>query len=220
MKCQFSACGRFLHFASLEGQHNLIPKRKRAKNDPGSQMKLALLVSTYRLCNRQASRSPPSLIHVTKVELGPVASLSVSNLPFTLTWRPKVLYFTRREVTLQVFQIHLFNPDKESIPSVTVPREMIILPDTAVGRDVYYFPPADGSAMARIILGSDPSRTNSPPIGCFVHEQRDIGAWVKSGDHTDIREKCVGQFSRPMEKFDPEEDCDCEHWFRPIRFSY
>ena len=176
-------------------------------------MTLALLVSTYRLCNKQVSRCPPSLVHKARVELGPVASLSVSTLPFKLTWRPKVLYLTCRHVTLQVYQIHLFNPDttKKEMPSVTKPREIIILPNTAVERDVYYFPPADETEMGRIIVGGDPSVTNSPPIGCFVHEQGDLGGWINSSGCQDIPDKRgVGQFTRPLEKFDPEEDCDCE----------
>ena len=210
MKCRFSPCGRFLHVVTLEGQHKPISKREQAQHKSDPKLALALLVSTYRLCNKQVSRSPPSLLHNARVELGPMASLlSVSELPVTLTWTPKVLYLTSRHVTLQVHQVHLFNSNKTTKGlCVTRPREVIVLPDTAVERDVYYFPPADGSANAQIIIGSESSVTNSPPIGCFVHHEKDLGGWSECQDIP--KKRGFGQFTRPLEKFNPEEDCDCE----------
>jgi hypothetical protein len=99
----------------------------------------------------------------------------------------------------------------ESISSVLKPRDTILLPDTALERDVYYFPPANTSAVAKIILGSYYFMPPSPPVGCFVHDQKDIGGWIKSIDHVEILEnRGVAQLGRPLEKFDPEEDCDCE----------
>jgi len=72
-----------------------ISKRKQDQYEEDSKMTLALLVSTYRLCNKQVSRCPPSLVHKARVELGPVASLSVSTLPFKLTWRAESAFTWR-----------------------------------------------------------------------------------------------------------------------------
>lgn len=89
MKCHFSACGRFLHIATLEGVRKPVPKHRRNQDRVDHMMKLALLVSTHRLCNKQACRSPPSLVYHTRVKLEPVSFSPMSKLPFTLTWTPR-----------------------------------------------------------------------------------------------------------------------------------
>lgn len=142
-------------------------------------------------------------------------------LPCTLTWMPQELYFTCSHITLQVYRIRLFKPD---IPApdigdpVTRPRETIILPDTASDRDVYYFPPADHNNKACVIVGSGslpmgfiPGSSETPPIGCFLDEQKDLGGWIRSQDHEDIPANSgTGRLVRPLEAFDAEDDCDCK----------
>lgn len=213
MKCHFSACGHFLHIAALEGRHESVPKRRRDKGRVDPMMKLAILVSTHRLCNKETCRSPPSLIYHTRVELASVSSLTVSNLPFTLTWTPRELYFTRRDVTLQVYRILLFNSKSVAVGSkfpVMKPQGVILLPDTALERNVYYFPPTNTSSVARVIVGSH-LLPPSPPVCCLLHEQNDLGGWIQISDNVDIPgDRGVAQLGRPLEKFDPEEDCDCE----------
>jgi hypothetical protein len=217
MKCCFSDCGVYLHIASLEGQHKppQVQKKDKTQTEQDFQMKLTLRVATYRLCNKQPCRTPPSLVHSAGVELGAVTrkSLSVLKLPYTLTWRPEIVYLTCRSVTLQVYKIPLFGEGEGRLPCAMRPKDIIVLPDTATDRDVYYFPPADRtrSSMGCIIIASDSSQHYSPTIGCFVHEEKDLGGWISSSECDQTEKKSAGQLTRPMEKFDPQEDCDCEY---------
>lgn len=229
MKCHFSDCGRYLHVTALEGQHKPDTKgRKKKKSDPS--MNLALLVLTYRLCKKQTARSPPLLVHRTRVELGSVSSLSVSKLPYTLSWTPKHVYLTCRGSALQVYRIRLFNSTTGQASAVTSPREPIFLPCSAEQRDVYYFPPTDGGVIGRIIVGSESPSNNlnslhlvavdensnlSPPVGCFMNEEEDLGGWIASTGLSKMPgNRGVGRLDRPLEQFNPEDDCDreCPHF--------
>src|ERR1700732_3610537 len=107
MKCHFSLCGQYLHIASLEGQLEPVSSSRRNAEKP--PLKTALLLSTYRLCGGKTTKSPPTLSHRTKVDLGFETSLSGSNLPYTLSWAPNELYFTRSADRLKVYRIRLFN---------------------------------------------------------------------------------------------------------------
>ncbi|KAJ6623171.1 hypothetical protein B0H10DRAFT_825470 [Mycena sp. CBHHK59/15] len=159
MKCQFSPCGNYIHFASLEGQKR--PVSRRQKKDIESDqppVKLALLLSTYRLSTRKTSRSPPTLVRRVRLYLGSESALLVSKLPYTLTWTPTELYFTCSDRTLKVYRIPLFESAKETSgkePSVLMPRKLIFLPETAEKREVYYFPPENESTTARVIISSE-----------------------------------------------------------------
>jgi hypothetical protein len=49
----------------------------------------------------------------------------------------------------------------------------------------------------------------SPPIGCFVKEDVDLGGWMIWDGQTKIRENYgIGRLNLLMEKFNPEDDCD------------
>ncbi|KAF8532084.1 hypothetical protein JB92DRAFT_3104133 [Gautieria morchelliformis] len=158
MKCHFSSCGLYLHMASLEVQRKPASTSQRnAERDP---LKIALLVSTYRICGHKTTKSPPTLIHRVKVHMGFAKSLSVSELPYTLTWMPTELYFTCSSKVLRVYRIRLFkNPDRLDKTwgehDVLMPKRTIFLPGTASQRKVYYFPPVVGSTKARVIVGSE-----------------------------------------------------------------
>ncbi|KAF8522855.1 hypothetical protein JB92DRAFT_2886428 [Gautieria morchelliformis] len=158
MKCHFSSCELYLHMASLEVQRKPVSTSQRnAERDP---LKIALLVSTYRICGHKTTKSPPTLIHRVKVHMGFAKSLPVSELPYTLTWMPTELYFTCSSEVLRVYRIRLFkNPDRLDKTwgeyDVLMPKRTIFLPGTASQRKVYYFPPAVGSTQARVIIGSE-----------------------------------------------------------------
>ena len=48
------------------------------------------------------------------------------------------------------------------------------------------------------------------PIGCYINEQIDIAGWVNSEDQTTIPgDLGIGKLDCPLEKFNPEDDCDC-----------
>ncbi|KAK0473016.1 hypothetical protein EDD18DRAFT_1404613 [Armillaria luteobubalina] len=231
MKCRFSLCGQYLHVACLEAQ-----RRPRHKEDRSSA-RLALMVSTYRLCLKKTCRSPPTLIHRAKVVLGSTDFISVSNLPYTLTWTRTELYFTCSDVQLKVYRVSLFNPNQgisgDSVPSVLVPEEALFLPETAENRKVYFFPSDNDHSPSRVIIGSDvrPAKERaedeerdieiyyghrfgvkgsalSPPIGCYL-QKADLGDWVESKDRSKLPEdQGIGRFDRLLEKFNPEDDCD------------
>ncbi|CAK5262530.1 unnamed protein product [Mycena citricolor] len=160
MKAHFSPSGEHLHFASLEGQRKPSDSHGKNKNET-VPVRLALLLSTYRLSKRKTTTSPPSLIHRARVELGSCLSISVSFLLYTLTWTPTELYFTQSSNKLRVTRLSLF-PVAEHVAApvvrrcpVLIPRKPIFLPDSAQRRRVSFFPPSDGSTTAKIIVGSD-----------------------------------------------------------------
>ncbi|KAF8521950.1 hypothetical protein BU17DRAFT_45376 [Hysterangium stoloniferum] len=164
MKCHFSPCGRYLHIASLEGQRRPMEGRHgKAKNEK-SPLCLALLLMTYRLSDSKTTRAPPVLIYRTRLELSSVSSLSVSRLPFTLTWTSDELYLTCSHSTLRVYRIRLFQSHTVNHPGPTnmdkgdgalVLQKTIFLPNTASRREVHYFPPRVGSTAVQIIIGSE-----------------------------------------------------------------
>ncbi|PBK97442.1 hypothetical protein ARMGADRAFT_1075928 [Armillaria gallica] len=232
MKCRFSPCGQYLHVACLEAQ-----RQPEEHKEDRSSVRLALMVSTYRLCVKKTCRSPPTLIHRAKVALGSETSISISNLPYTLTWTRTELYFTCNDVQLKVYRVSLFNPNQgisdERVPPVLVPAEALFLPETARNRKVYFFPSDDDQSPSKVIVGSDvrPAEERakdeehdievssghrfglkgsalSPPVGCYLRKA-DLGDWVESKDRSKIPEdQGVGQFDCLLEKFNPEDDYD------------
>jgi hypothetical protein len=216
MKCQFSACGRFLHIVALEGQQPTKKKHSAEQKTIG----IAVLVSTYRLSRTKTSRSPPTLVHRLRVKLGSTESLSVTKLPYTVTWTPKDVYVTRSDVVLRAHRIPLFKQEKgvqESEDIVLMPRKPVFLPESALNRQVHYFPSKSssdgcGEPTGRIIISSETRKQIkeaqeleygvefgtigrtfvgqqgefSPAIGCHVNEDVDLGGWGKSYDTTEI----------------------------------
>jgi len=146
-----------------------------------------------------------------------------------------------------VYGICLFNnlDNLDKTPGehiVLVPKKTMFLPGTALLREVYYFPPTEGSTEGRIIVGSEakaqsiivddkffgrlqgdlyPCTSNnvaglkgylSPPIGCYLGEKEDLGGWGKSEDVSNIpKDLGIGRLDRRRERFDPDDDCDCEY---------
>ncbi|KAJ7145350.1 hypothetical protein C8R43DRAFT_953421 [Mycena crocata] len=228
MKCRFteSSSGSFLHVASLEGQ-------RPAENKSNAGMKLALLVSTYSLCAKKPTRTPPVLVYRTRISLGTVQSLKTSDLPFTLTWKDTELYFTScgEAGLLRLYRIALFrNTNSTEDSQVRIPTEAIFLPETARHRKVYFFP----GAPNKIVVGSEQHQsakqdsdggveddelvlmyygedltgeTLRPPIGCYLQDS-DLGEWISSKDQSTMPDDLgIGQFDRLMERFNPEDDC-------------
>ncbi|CCM02990.1 uncharacterized protein FIBRA_05105 [Fibroporia radiculosa] len=238
MKCRFSACGRFLHIAALEGQQPV--QKKGTQNRQG--LDIAVLVSTYRLSSRKTSRSPPTLIHRVRVKLGNKESLSVTKLPYTVTWAANELYISCSDRLLRVHRVPLFKSaieDQEDEDAVLVPRKPIFLPETAMNRQVHYFPSrnegSDEASNAHVLIGSEIRKKESqplehdvefstigrtfvglqgefsPPIGCYLDDESDLGGWGKSYDSTEIPGQLgIGCLDRRLEKFDFDDDCDLE----------
>ncbi|KAJ4500494.1 hypothetical protein C8R41DRAFT_426187 [Lentinula lateritia] len=96
VKCHFSNCGQYLFIAAFEGQ-----RKPAEKVDDAIGIKVALLVLTYRLSESKTTRSPPRLIHRTRLDLGQKSSIAVSSFPFTLTWTSTNVYLTCSDNTLK-----------------------------------------------------------------------------------------------------------------------
>lgn len=196
MKCHFSNCGKYLHFANLEGKvvsaETTSSKRSGEdlvkpgrKNVPESLPKvkgvivLTLFVTTHRLPERKTSRSPPQLIHKFAVKLGKFAGLSLEKLPFTFTWTPEYLYFSTTDYQLNVYEVRLFAGNaNESL--VTKPRLPVMLPLSASGRQIHYLPPQDGDPRAIVLMGSYPgdgsTRIELKSLSADAHSH-DIGSY-------------------------------------------
>lgn len=211
MQMRFSPCGCYLHVASLEG---------RKINEASDSRSLALVVRTYRLCRNQPTRTPPSLLHSDsgiRVQLDTVPELPVP-LPFKLWWTPNYLFVTWSHIALRVFRVRLFPPRHQdaSFREVLRPTETVLLPSSAQRREVYFIPPEDGQ-RARVIVGSVIKRDANhavfegalPPVGCSLDEREDLRGWTDSEYPVEIpRRRGGGKLQEPLERFDPEEDCD------------
>ncbi|KAG6906977.1 hypothetical protein DXG01_011142 [Tephrocybe rancida] len=212
MKCQFSPCGKFLHVAALEAIADML--------DPTSQdQSLAIVAYTFSLCSSQPTRTPPALVHQARIDLGQYPGSSVNNLPFTLTWSERMLYVTERSLTLKIYRISLFAEKSadESVYPIFRPEKTIAMPGTSLRRNVHFFPSSqEGNDCARLILGPHSVYPRHlPPIGCFLNEEIDLGGWVRSAGTQHVPDaQGDGQLIRPMERFNPEEDCD----LRPFLF--
>lgn len=239
VKSHFSSNGNFLHFAALEASYAEEQSTSAASyaeeqcTSPASetsrqQILLTLQVSTHRLSTRKTARSPPHLVCRTNVVLDRTTSVSVSTLPYTLTWTDQYLYFVRRNTKLNVIRIPLFRPTRAGEKStVCYPRNDIYLPRSAEFRDVYYYPPPpqENARMGKeglgtIIIGSHssipaqgkivPRNAVKPPITVLV-SGRDLGGWVCKDDAVNVEQRhnnAGGRLQAKFERFDLKEDCD------------
>ncbi|KAJ5970417.1 uncharacterized protein N7479_000335 [Penicillium vulpinum] len=231
VKAYFSRDGHHVHFAALEARENV----KKNKNDESPSMLLSLQVSTHRLSVRKTTNSPPLLIFRTTLELGSTSKLSVSKLPYFLTWTDKHLFFTTSNDRLDLIRIPLFRPTANtSSPStasldVCYLKNPIFLPRSVESRDMYFFPAqkspqttsskktANKSAM--LILGSHcclpsqgvivPRHICHLPIAVLLREEDDL-VWTckPSTDETQYTNPASGRLKGKFESFDHEEDCD------------
>lgn len=228
---------------SLEAQQQSLTKADRkARAKP--PLLLSAFVSTHRLSAQKTSRSPPTLIHRAKVSLGSSNALCPSRMPVAVTWAPKEVYLSSSSESNQlvVFRVDLFTPPKsdgEDTSAVSVPRQIILLPESARSRSVYFFPRKDEDTHALVLIGSWTSRSKdsaksaegtaedewdcvrglpeavAPPIGFYVHKETDLGGWGPSNAVAEIsRETDKGQLKPKMERFVGEDDCgDLETYF-------
>ncbi|KAF7302928.1 hypothetical protein MKEN_01255200 [Mycena kentingensis (nom. inval.)] len=207
MKCAFSPCGSYIHFACLEGQKK--PRTNRHKKSLADNLfNLALLISTYRLSSRKTTRSPPSLIFRTRVNLGAHEYVSVSRLSYTLTWTPTHLYFAESHQRLLVKRISLFREDRTTSAftgdSVTVPRKPIFLPESATRRSVYYFPSHGRDSQATVILGSEsraPDGAKTATVDDQLPGKNDNTSMYSIKDTLGLRSSPMGCYLRETKDF-------------------
>lgn len=176
MQSHFSACGKYLHIASIEAR---IVEKHKHKSDrygegPGSksllasksaqsatmwatdpnlrsqELVLSAFVTTHRLSGSKTTHSPPRLIHRAIVGLGRFAALSLDNLPITFNWAPKYVYLSLSGHRLNVIRIRLFRSRPSARgpadPVACAPRLAVMLPLSATGRQVHYLPPKSAAS--------------------------------------------------------------------------
>lgn len=149
VQCRFSTCGAYLHIASLDG---FIHK----DNDGDNSLGLRLHVSTHRLSECKTSRSSPRLVFRTALSLPAsyteAIQLSVSTLPYTLTWAEKHIYVTHSQTPLRVYRLPLFKEVEEMEFTEAAPRAVFVntaevyLPSSVEMRKAHFF---DGDSQAR-----------------------------------------------------------------------
>lgn len=165
IKVHFSSCGKFLHMACLEAKTMKGKAAASWEKDNSSEMpkrvryvNLSVLVTTYRLSAGKTTRSPPTLLHKVKVDVGDFLYFSISPLAITFTWSPEYLFIARSSYELSVVRVSLFKPpqaapssldDKSASTnelSIMQPKLVIPLPASAQQRQVYYVPPSASEA--------------------------------------------------------------------------
>ncbi|KAF7893486.1 uncharacterized protein EAF02_001024 [Botrytis sinoallii] len=129
-------------------------------------MHLSLQVSTHHLSSRKTARSPPRLLFKINAALGESARMSVSRLPYTLTWTNTELFFVTRGEELNVMRIPLFKGADDK----TVPAKQKEKKKSENYHRIKFF-----SAISRI--DSHKKSMTQPPIGVLVKEDTDLGGW-------------------------------------------
>ncbi|XDG06243.1 hypothetical protein ABKA04_005858 [Annulohypoxylon sp. FPYF3050] len=242
MKIRFSDCGRYMHIATIEAREKGRAQLNTTKNNGPKELAMAIFVTTHRLSEHKTTHSPPNLIHRVKADLGNVIHFSVSKLPFTFTWTKEYVYVTKSSCILSVTRINLFKSKISGNPAPPLPmnpRETVLLPASALQREVRYLPPTMTNKRGMIIIGTLPKypeveicptrpshidhdfycssyRFPSPPVGIYVDEGLDFGGWVPAGTEQKITNKFRdGTLARKLEMFDAEDDCDLEDLIDP-----
>jgi hypothetical protein len=231
---RFSPCGEYLHLGTLEVREDAPPHLGPVK----PCIHLSFQLSTHRLSKRKTARSPPRLIYRVGVPLDSLETLSVSPLPYTLTWTASHVYISKSQEILQVIRVPLFRtpkgasstdvempPDNKEGAECHVKSNEIFLPSSANARQVRYFAPnqtAKAKGLATVILGSMypslPGGTlNSRyetihPMGVYVDEQSQLGGWklFQGNEPADARKNVSlgGRLQGKFERFDRTDDCD------------
>jgi len=234
IQSKFSPCGEYLHIGTLEVREDAPPYVGPVK----PYIHLSFQLSTHRLSKRKTARSPPRLVFRIGVPLISAENLSVSPLPYTLSWTADHVYVSRNQEILEVIRVPLFRQSKVASSSDEILDEArvqkaechvkskeIFLPSSATSREVHYFPPkpkAKAKGLATLILGSrSPSLLGGKlksryetlhPMGVYIDEEVQLGGW-KPLDEVKREDKvkstgCGGRLQGKFEKFDRTDDCD------------
>ncbi|KAI9702286.1 MAG: hypothetical protein M1820_006218 [Bogoriella megaspora] len=214
---RFSPCGSYLHLAALE-----------ARLEPETTIPSCILqVSTHRMSMRKTTRSPPRLIYRVAVPVGKATVFASGRMPYNLTWSAEHVYITASSTELRVIRVPLFRSQRGETALSCVPTGRVFFPNSTTQRNVRFFPPrpdAKAKDHATVIIGSHsppPASSGpmmirqapSPPIGCFVNIEKDLGDWKpihEVGDHDEsyTQTKIGGRLQAKFEKFDTTDDCD------------
>ncbi|EKM58423.1 uncharacterized protein PHACADRAFT_207247 [Phanerochaete carnosa HHB-10118-sp] len=219
MKCRFTEDGRYLRVAAFEGRQ---VQAQHPEED--AQTHVTMLVHSYRLCSQKPTRTPPTLVHTSRIDLGEFErSQLCPRLPCTLTWTNDHVYVTWSGLTLVVYRIPLFHQQARDVSNLDMevrhPKETILLPASAKNRDVFFFP-AEATPFAQVIIGGPVIREKvavpsagdlTTPLGCLLHPEDHLGGWLTAENAAKkSRYREAGQFNVPLEQFDPDVDCVLE----------
>ncbi|KAL3473025.1 hypothetical protein BJX99DRAFT_202881 [Aspergillus californicus] len=224
IKSHFSSDGQHLHFAALEAYK---------ADEEESFVNLSVQVSTHRLSLRKTASSPPRLIFRTTVSLASTSTIEASNLPFSVSWTEKELFFSTRQRKLDVIRIPLFRaPQSESPTTVCYLKDPVFLPGSIKSRSMHFFPAPEGSTKsttgkkpkksATLIFGSYcslpsqgvlvPKNMCDPPIAVFLRDSTDLVWTCKTDSEENVDMSVVnaasGRLKGKFESFDHNEDCD------------
>lgn len=196
-QCRFSACGRYLHIASLEadpGKKTRGPT-KRGKGPEVSSFKMSAFVSTHQLSNRKTTRSPPTLVQGVKIALG---ISPMADAPIEVTWTDGQLYITSNLDSITVYRVALHNDP--ATKNVLVPRTPIVLEAFAKGMRMTYLPPKFPSSSAVLVLsGQKVSEASAPANSAEPEPDRN-----ESLGNVEHSESTTG--SEPSEETKKEQD--------------
>jgi hypothetical protein len=233
IQAKFSPCGQYLHLGSLEAREDAPPHLGPVK----PHIHLSFQLSTHRLSKRKTARSPPRLIFRTGVPLLSSETLSVSPLPYTISWTADHVYISRSQETLEVIRVPLFRHSQATVSDENIKgtgeqkaechvrSKEIFLPASASSRQVHYFAPkpdAKAKNLATVILSSrSPSLLGGSlkaryetlhPLGVYVDEEAQLGGWKRLGtvkENSAVKGTgCGGRLQGKFEKFDRTDDCD------------
>lgn len=161
--------------------------------------------------------------------LASLEELSVSPLPYTLTWTKDHVYVSKSQEILQITRVPLFRQSRAGAQAQGaeshVRENEIFLPSSTTSRPVHYPPPNPASKakdLATVILGSrSPSFLGRAlksryetlhPRGLYVDEKTQLGGWKllegENSKETKKKASLGGRLQGKFEKFDRTDDCD------------
>lgn len=160
---------------------------------------------TFKLSDQNIQEAPKLILSV-RFSLSPLTQFSFKKIPFTVTWQPREACITVSDSELNVYKVSLFPCISKDPGNVALPRrrtvtlddsfenhdndqnkssrsyvcillQPLLLPSSAKGRSVQFFPPLNPDRPnATLIIGpryaSSPTRSthlsSTPPIAIYL----------------------------------------------------
>ncbi|WQF88870.1 Putative NACHT nucleoside triphosphatase, P-loop containing nucleoside triphosphate hydrolase [Colletotrichum destructivum] len=141
MQCRFSACGQYLHAASLVGT-------VAGNKTHGEALSLTLHISTWRLSSSKPTRSPPRLVYRIVRPIPAIYAkewkLSLSSIPYTLNWMASYVFVSSSSFKLRVCRVPLFkkveqNGEAYSSKAAVLTDGLVCIPLSATSRKIFFF---------------------------------------------------------------------------------
>ncbi|KAG2096525.1 uncharacterized protein F5147DRAFT_716462 [Suillus discolor] len=132
-------------------------------------------------------------------------------------WKPRKPFFLPHSASNRA--VYYFPPAENKSGKEQLPARMLIGSDFTALNDIE---PNEAEEdydillVERVIDHSVGRRGEfHPPIGCYVDEDTNLGGWVDSHARANIlQDRGVGHFDMPAERFNSDDDCDCECYYQ------